>query len=60
MKKSFVLKEAFIGNQPIFKSRAVNTPELEESSANSASLKAMIENTPKLQSSEVLVINVRV
>ena len=42
MKKSFVLKEAFIDNQPIFKSRAVNTPELEEYSANSASLKAMI------------------
>ena len=60
MKKSFVLKEAFRDIQPIFKSRAGNTRELEESSANSASLKAMIENTPKLQSSEVLVINVRV
>ena len=61
MKKTLMFGiKPFIDNSPIFKSKAPTTPRLENQQLNVPSLTALIDNTPKLKSSEALVINIRI
>ena len=61
MKKSLIYSTfPILDNFPILNTETSFTAQLERRNVFSASLATLIENTPKLKISEVLVINVEV
>ena len=52
--------DPFLQNNPVFKRVKPFTPDLAKKTLTGPELSTLIENTPKLKNSEVLVVNVKV